>query len=84
MIRGVLQHTGPGRFSKHIIPYFGLDSDFTKDVRKGNDELLSINRFGSNQSHSGAKKYNDPFKSRQMKTFMYLICSMERWRDNTS
>ena len=35
---------------------------FTKDVRKDNDELLSINRVGSNQSHSGAKKYNDVFK----------------------
>ena len=60
--RGVLQNTGPGRFSKHFIPYFGLDSDFTKDIRKGRDELLSINRFGSNQSHSNAKKYNDIFK----------------------
>lgn len=59
--RGVLQSTGPGRFSKHIIPHFGIDNDFTKDIRKGNDELLSINRVGSNQSHSGAKKYSDPF-----------------------
>ena len=80
--RGVLQNTGPGRFSKHIIPYFGIDSDFTQDIRKGNDELLSINRFGSNQSHSGAKKYNDVFKVTDEDIYVTHMFD-GTWRDNT-
>ena len=80
--RGVLQNTGPGRFSKHIIPHFGLNNDFTKDIRKDNDELLSINRFGSNQSHSGAKKYNDPFNATDEDIYITHMFA-GTWRDTT-
>lgn len=58
---GVLQNTGPGRFTKHVLDYFGRDHNFENDINKDKSQLLSINRFGSNQSHSNAKKYNNPF-----------------------
>ncbi len=58
---GVLQNTGPGRFTKHILDYFGRDNDFNLDTVKNKSELLSINRFGSNQSHSNSKKFKNPF-----------------------
>ena len=60
---GVLKNTGPGRFTRWMIEHFGRDNDFTKDVIKGKSKLLSINRFGSNQSHSNSIKQPNPFNS---------------------
>ncbi|WP_204356592.1 glycosyltransferase family 32 protein [Arcticibacterium luteifluviistationis] len=59
--KGVLVNTGPGRITAHVIDYFGKDKDYTKDVTKDNSTCLSINGFGSNQGHSDAKKYDNPF-----------------------
>ena len=59
--QGALVNTGPGRITKHVIDYFGIEQDYTKDVSKDNSMCLSINRFGSNQSHSNAFKTKDPF-----------------------
>ena len=60
---GVLKNTGPGRFTRWIIEYFGRDNDFSKDVIKGKSKLLSINGFGSNQSHSNSIKQSNPFNT---------------------
>ena len=60
---GVMQNTGAGRFTEHIINYFGFDHDFTKDIEKDNSQLLSINRFGSNQTHSNSIIQSNPFDS---------------------
>jgi len=60
--QGALVNTGPGRITKHVIDYFGIEQDYTKDVSKDNSMCLSINRFGSNQSHSNAFKTKDPFR----------------------
>ena len=80
--RGVLQNTGPGRLTKHIIEYFGTEHDFTNDITKGKSQLLSINRFGSNQSHSNAKKYPKPFEVEDKD--IYITHMFEgTWRDNT-
>ena len=46
---------GPGRFSKHIMSYFGSKQQL-KD-----SHLLPINAFGSNQSHSNSFKSDNPF-----------------------
>ena len=51
---GVLNNTGPGRFTKHIIEYFGINNKIN------NSELLPINAFGSNQNHSDAFKSDKP------------------------
>jgi len=58
----VLLNTGPGRLTKHATKYFlNLEKVATEDVEKDNSILYSINRFGSNQSHSNAyKNYNNP------------------------
>lgn len=58
----VLLHTGPGRLTKHVTNYFSdLEKIDTEDVEKNNSILYSINRFGSNQSHSNAyKNYANP------------------------
>jgi len=62
----VLLHTGPGRITKHALRYFGEDAFSSangEDIIKGNSILYSINRFGSNQSHSNAiKNYENPFE----------------------
>ena len=60
--KGALVNTGPGRITKHVIDYFGTTQDYTKDVFKDNSVCLSINRFGSNQSHSNAFKTSKPFE----------------------
>ena len=60
---GVIQNTGPGRFTHHMISYFGKNNDFTQDVKKDKSILLSINRFGSNQSHSNSIKQSNPFNT---------------------
>lgn len=52
----VLKNTGPGRFTKHVLNYFG------DEMVKGDSQILPINGFGSNQSHSGAYKSNKPFE----------------------
>jgi len=61
----VLLNTGPGRLSKHVLEYFN-DCDFSKlenqNIEKDKSILFNINKFGSNQSHSGsAKNYENPF-----------------------
>lgn len=63
----VLLNTGPGRLSKHVYEYF-KDVDFyklqTDNIQKEKSILFNINKFGSNQSHSGASKnFADPFTS---------------------
>jgi len=60
---GVIKNTGPGRFTKWIINYFGRNNNFDDDVVKGKSKLLSINRFGSNQSHSNSIKKTNPFEN---------------------
>jgi mannosyltransferase OCH1-like enzyme len=60
-----LLNTGPGRLSKHVYEYFN-DSDFhklsTENIEKEKSILFNINKFGSNQTHSGASKnFVDPF-----------------------
>lgn len=55
----VLQNTGPGRFTKHVLKWFGTDHDWTKDVIKDKAVCYSINMFGSNQHHSGAIKFQN-------------------------
>lgn len=61
----VLLHTGPGRLTKHAIQYFsGCDFSLlsSQDIHRDNSVLFSINRFGSNQSHSGSEKnYTNSF-----------------------
>jgi len=59
----VLQNTGPGRFTKHVLKWFGEDHDWTKDVIKDKAICYSINRFGSNQSHSGSIKFKNHLES---------------------
>ena len=66
--KGALVNTGPGRITKHVIDYFGTTQDYTKDVFKDNSACLSINRFGSNQSHSNAFKTSKPFEVGKLKT----------------
>jgi mannosyltransferase OCH1-like enzyme len=55
----ILLNTATGRMTKHAYQYF-KGSDFsqikTKDLEKGSSILLSINRVGSNQGHSGSYK----------------------------
>jgi mannosyltransferase OCH1-like enzyme len=65
IIGNVLLNTGPGRLSKHVYEYF-KDSDFnklsTENIEKEKSILFNINKFGSNQTHSGASKnFRDPF-----------------------
>lgn len=60
-VNGVIQNTGPGRFSKWLVPFFGLNSDYTQKVYNGKSLCLPINGFGSNQSHSNSIKQNNPF-----------------------
>ena len=60
----VLLNTGPGRLSKNIKEYFN-DVDFSllksNDIVKDLSIIYSINRFGSNQSHSNSiKNYQNP------------------------
>ncbi len=65
IVGNVLLNTGPGRLSKHVYEYF-KDVDFyklqTENIQKEKSILFNINKFGSNQSHSGASKnFTDPF-----------------------
>ena len=78
---GVLKNTGPGRFTDWMIEYFGRDNDFTKDVIKNKSKLLSINRFGSNQSHSNAIKQPNPFSS-ENKDIWITHMFAGTWRGN--
>jgi mannosyltransferase OCH1-like enzyme len=79
--RGVLLNTGPGRFTKHMIEYFGRDNDFTQDIIKGKSKLLSINRFGSNQSHSNSIKQADPFNTENKDIYITHMFD-GTWRGN--
>uniref|UniRef100_A0A6C0II63 Alpha 1,4-glycosyltransferase domain-containing protein n=1 Tax=viral metagenome TaxID=1070528 RepID=A0A6C0II63_9ZZZZ len=61
----VLNNTGPGRITKHAVSYFS-GSDLLllekQDIEKDKSILFNINKFGSNQCHSGAyKNFSDPF-----------------------
>lgn len=58
----VLLNTGPGRLSRHVLNYFdNIEQVETADVEQDTSILYSINRFGSNQSHSNAyKNYCNP------------------------
>jgi mannosyltransferase OCH1-like enzyme len=61
----VLLNTGPGRFTKHVFSYFN-GCDFLKlkneNLIKNDSIIFNINKFGSNQSHSGSSKnYRNPF-----------------------
>lgn len=80
---GVLQNTGPGRFTKHILDYFGRDNDFNVDIVKDKSELLSINRLGSNQSHSNSKKFKNPFLNNDKDIYITHMFD-GTWRTNTS
>ena len=80
---GVLQNTGPGRFTKHILDYFGTEHDFNEDIEVNGSQLLSINRFGSNQSHSGAyKSAGNPLQVADSRIYITHMFDGS-WRDNT-
>tara|TARA_R110000744_G_scaffold94125_1_gene181758 strand:- start:10467 stop:12761 length:2295 start_codon:yes stop_codon:yes gene_type:complete len=82
-VNGVLQNTGPGRFTKHVIAHFGYDHDFTTDIQHGKSQLLSINRVGSNQGHSNAIKH-DVFSGKDADKSIYITHLFEgSWRDET-
>ena len=72
---GVLKNTGPGRFTKHMISFFG-----GKDKIK-NSYLLPINAFGSNQSHSGAYKSDKPFDVKRDDVYLTHMFA-GTWRGN--
>ena len=74
-VNGVLQNTGPGRFSKHIISYFGASNKIK------NSYLLPINAFGSNQNHSGAFKSDNPFSVERDDVFLTHMFA-GTWRGN--
>ena len=78
---GVLKNTGPGRFTKWMIEHFGRNNDFSKDVVKGKSKLLSINRFGSNQSHSNSIKQADPFSAKNKDIYITHMFD-GTWRGN--
>jgi hypothetical protein len=81
--RGVLFNTGPHRFTNHIIDYFGVDHDFTQDVEHEKSVLFSINRFGSNQSHSNAIMH-DPLTNKNVDKTIYISHLFDgSWRDST-
>lgn len=70
----VLLNTGPGRLTKHVCKYFG-ETDYSKlnnqNIEKEKSVLFSINKFGSNQSHSGAyKNYQNPFNTNGMDVYV--------------
>jgi mannosyltransferase OCH1-like enzyme len=65
IVNNVLVNTGPGRLSKHVAEYF-TGTDFSQleynNIEKGKSILLSINKFGSNQTHSNSSKnFDNPF-----------------------
>lgn len=61
----VLINTGPGRITKHAFDYFSefnLNELEKNDIIKDKSIILTINRFGSNQSHSNSyKNHTNPF-----------------------
>ena len=82
-VDGVLQNTGPGRFSKWIVPYFGIDQDYTSIVRKNKSMCLPINGFGSNQSHSNSTKKVNPFTDNDPNIYITHMFAGS-WRGNKS
>jgi|TARA_R110000744_G_scaffold298632_2_gene408232 mannosyltransferase OCH1-like enzyme len=74
-VKGVLQNTGPGRFTKHIISYFG------NKTKINNSYLLPINAFGSNQSHSNAFKSDKPFEVKREDVYLTHMFA-GTWRGN--
>lgn len=82
-VDGVLQNTGPGRFTKHVIAHFGKHHNYTTDIQVGKDQCLSINRVGSNQSHSGAIRH-DVFSGKETDKSIYITHLFDgSWRDET-
>ena len=82
-VDGVLQNTGPGRFTKHVIAHFGKHHNYTTDIQVGKDQCLSINRVGSNQSHSGAIRH-DVFSGKETDKSIFLTHLFDgSWRDET-
>jgi mannosyltransferase OCH1-like enzyme len=75
-IDGVLQNTGPGRFTKHVLRYFG------DQTQVGDSLLLPINGFGSNQSHSNAYKTSKPLEVTRKDVFITHMFA-GTWRGNT-
>ena len=72
---GVLLNTGPGRFTRHIIKYF-------KDQQiQGDSQLLGINGFGSNQTHSNSYKSDKPFEVKKDDIFITHMFA-GTWREN--
>lgn len=81
----VLNNTGPGRITKHVIEYFaGCDWMLVenKNIVKDKSVVYTINKFGSNQSHSGAyKNYDNPLDCK--KDDIYVVHLFEgTWRDS--
>jgi mannosyltransferase OCH1-like enzyme len=79
----VLNNTGPGRFTKHAIKYFTV-SDLllleNQNIIKNKSILYSINKFGSNQTHSNAyKNFENPFDCKRHD--VYIIHRFDgNWR----
>jgi len=76
-LSGVLQNTGPGRFSKHMIAYFG------KENKIKDSHLLPINAFGSNQNHSGSYKNANPLNVNRSDVYLTHMFA-GTWRGNVT
>ena len=74
--QGVLQNTGPGRFTKWVMHYFNGHTEV------GDSLLLPINNFGSNQSHSNAYKSDKPLDVTRKDVFITHMFA-GTWRNNT-
>ena len=84
----VLKNTGPGRITQHAVNYFS-DCNLlllkNENIVKEKSILFNINKFGSNQCHSGAyKNYLNPFDvSLDMQNDVYIIHMFDgTWRHN--
>lgn len=80
----VLINTGPGRWTKHVIRWFGKDHDWSKDVVKDKAVCYNINRFGSNQNHSGAIKFVNHLKPNLHEDIYISHMFAGTWRSNPS
>jgi len=82
----VLLNTGPGRFTKHAMEYFGHDIQPLQEHRaivKNASILFDINKFGSNQSHSNAyKNYDNPLETIDSAYIVHLFDGSWRCKKN--
>jgi mannosyltransferase OCH1-like enzyme len=80
----ILNNTGPGRFTKHVIQYFAghdLLQLNSCDVIKNKSILLNINKFGSNQSHSNSYKNYDNNLECTNRNDVYIVHAFDgSWR----